>query len=151
MRYRVFGSNDSPVEPAAFLEYLHAGNLPVTANFRGDDQGWFQAEIFFPEEDEPVKMDRFLSSEQGSRAELNTWAAWLETLGDHPHRDLLMRHLIGTRQVFTLLQPPGEDEGLIELCLEVCAYLARETAGIYQVDGRGFFTEAGELLVSESA
>ena len=41
-------------------------------------------------------------SEEGIRAELNTWAAWLETAGHNPNHSWLMGHMIQTRQIFTL-------------------------------------------------
>jgi hypothetical protein len=150
MYYRVFGSNDSSVEPQAFLEYLHKQGFEVQTSFRGDAEGWFHADILLAGEDEPVKLERFLATEEGIRNELHTWIAWLETV-DNPHQDRLIRHLVATRQVFILLQPPAEEtsEPLVELCRIVCRYLARETEGIVQRD-EGFFSADDDLLVKEN-
>ena len=36
-----------------------------------------------------------------------------------------------------------------DLCIALCRYVAGETAGIYQVDGEGFFTADGKMIVAE--
>ncbi len=147
MRYRIFAANDASVEPVQFLGHLVALGLRVTANFRGDRLGWYQADLVATDDQEPIKLERFLSSEEGLRNQLNTWAAWLETVPEHPQLDRVWRHLIGARQVFTLSPPP--DYPLAEICLPICHYLARQTEGIYQWDGQGFFAADGELLLKE--
>jgi hypothetical protein len=149
MRYRVFGANDSAIEPAAFLEYLRGMGFDVSAAFRGDDHGWFDAELLLSGDDEPVKLERFLSGEEDVRTELHTWIAWLETI-DSPHQDRLIRHLVGTKQIFTLSlsSTDGTADPRRDFCLTVCRYLAHHTEGIYQVDGQGLYTD-GELLLSE--
>ncbi len=86
---------------------------------------------------------RYLSTEEGIRAELNTWAAWVESTGDGPIQQRLMQHLISTRQIFVLHDAPPE------LAIPVCQHLARVTEGVYQVDGQGFFDADGRLLVAE--
>jgi hypothetical protein len=144
--YRVFGAADASVEPARLLEHLHGLGLEAAGHFKGDDRGWFRAELALPEDGGHVEVERYLADEEGVRDELNTWAAWLETHEDNPQHGRLMRHMIATRQVFTLQQ---EDEEAGELCLAVCRYLARATEGVYQVDGRGFFSADGDLLVGE--
>jgi hypothetical protein len=150
MRYRVFGVTDSPVEPAELLEYLHAGGFEAATSFRGDDRGWFEAELLLVGEDKPIKIERFLATEDGVRTELHTWIAWLETVAT-PHQDRLIRHFVGTRQVFTVSMSPTADteHSRPKFCLTVCRYLARQTEGIYQVDGQGLFTTEGELLLPE--
>jgi hypothetical protein len=148
--YRVFGGNDAQPVPAALLEHLQSRGLPVTGRFRGDDQGWFSVKLGRTPDEILVQVERFLATEEGIRAELNTWAAWLETRAEHPEHERLMRDMIGTRQLFTI-EIPEEDEveENRELCLVLCGYLARETAGVYQVDGEGFFTTEGGLLLPE--
>src|SRR5688500_2724639 len=103
--FRVFGANDAAVEPAALLEHLHGQGLKVAGRFRGDEQGWFRAEFAFADDAPPVLLERYLAKEEGIRAELNTWAAWLETAEESPHYVALMQHVIGTTQLFTLHQP----------------------------------------------
>ena len=152
MWYRVFSSKDSPVEPAALLEHLHGQGLAVRASFRADNQGWFQVELLLPGEDEPIKLERYLSGEDGIRAELNTWAAWLESVPDNPQHARLMQQVVSSRQVFTLFRPPldGGESPVQELCLALCRFLANQTDGVYQEDGRGFFDANGVLLVMET-
>jgi len=149
MRYRVFGSNDSAVEHAPFLEHLRGLEFNVTVSLRGDDGGWFEANLFLQDEDEYVKLERFLASEEGVRAELHTWIAWVETI-ETPHQDRLIRQLVGTKQIFTVSPASDLDQHVREVCLAVCRYLARETDGIYQVDGQGFFTRDGDALAPET-
>ncbi len=149
--YRVFGGNDVHPEPAALLEHLHGLGLEVRGHFRGDEQGWFRADLTLAEGDGVVEVECYHATEEGVRAELSTWAAWLETTPEGLLQDRLMLHVIGTRRVYTL--HPAEDaedaDATGEVCLALCRLLARETAGVYQVDGRGFFDVGGTLLVAE--
>jgi len=46
--------------------------------------------------------------------------------------------------------PEGLEPALEALCVGLCRYLAHQTAGIYQIDGNGFFADEGTLLVSEN-
>jgi hypothetical protein len=151
MRYRIFGANDSPVEPGPFLEHLHGLGFDITTSFRGDERGWFEADMLLAGEDEPIKLERFLASEEGVCAELHSWIAWLETT-DSPHQDRLIRHLVATRQVLTISAPQTTetDDPQTELCRAACRYLASESDGVYQVDGQGLFAADGELLIPEN-
>jgi hypothetical protein len=133
--FRVFGRSPVEPQPAALLEHLQA-----TGKFRGDDLGWFHADLVT--EDGPIELDRFLASEDGIRAELRTWAAWLETREGHPNHGPLMERMIATQQVFTL-------HGPAEACEACCRYLAGVTDGVYQVDGRGIVAADGTLLLEE--
>ncbi len=145
--YRVFGTNDVHPEPAALLQALHGQGLQVTGHFRGDDEGWFRAELVRTEPSAAVEVNCYLASEEGIRQELNGWAAWLEAAGDSEVYARLMRHMIGTARLFTV-RPHGE-ESAAELCDAVCRFLARVTAGVWEADGRGFFAADGTLLVPE--
>jgi hypothetical protein len=102
MWYRVFGTDAGPVPPASLLEHLHGLGFEAAGHFRGDEQGWFQAELRLAEGRAALQLERYLAEEEGIRDELNTWAAWLEEAADDPQRDDLMRHLIATAQLFTL-------------------------------------------------
>jgi len=152
MWYRVFGANDAHPEPARLLEHLQQVDPEVSGKFHGDDLGWFRAELFFEDEAAPLCLERYLTAEEGLRAELNTWAAWLETAEDSPHHVQLMEQMIGATQVFTLECPVewAGDVAVAALCLAACRFLAGATAGHYQVDGQGFFAADGTLLVRES-
>ncbi len=149
--YRVFGTNEVQPEPARLLEEAAALGAVVRARFHGDDLGWFRAELTVGDDAVPLPLERFLGSEEGIRAELNTWAAWLEETGPTPEAARLMQHMISTTQVFTLgpLDPDADAE-VEPLCVSLCRFLARETAGVYQVDGQGFFAADGTLLVAET-
>jgi hypothetical protein len=143
MWYRVFGTNWNEPAPATLLAHWQG-----RGHFRGDDQGWFQATLICDDEEEPLELQRYLATEDGIRDELNTWAAWLEAQHDSPHTGSLMRHMIGTQQLFTLARPPELDG---QMCEALCRFLADQTAGVYQIDGQGFFAADGTLLVKEEA
>jgi hypothetical protein len=152
--FRVFGPGAAAVEPAALLGHLHGQGFPVAGGFRGDDRGWFRAELVFADDAAPVIVERYFADEEGIRAELSTWAAWLEEQEHNPHHLPLMERLIGTKQLFTLRQADEEadedDRELVErLCLTCCRYLAAAIDGVYQADHGGFFTADGSLLVPE--
>src|SRR5581483_9208979 len=74
---RVFGSTEEAPEPGEVLAFVN-GLVVATGNFGGDEAGWFRAEILC-ESAPPLEIERFLASEKGLRAELNSWAAWVET------------------------------------------------------------------------
>ena len=153
--FRVFGLNAAAVEPAALLEHLHAQGLPVAGHFRGDERGWFHAELVLANDAPPVVVERYLADEEGVRLELNSWAAWLEEQEDNAHAPPLMERLIITKEVITLHQrledvDDIDDAAMAErLCLTCCRYLAAATDGVYQADHRGFFAADGTLLVPE--
>jgi hypothetical protein len=149
--YRVFGTSAVQPPPADLLEHLNASGLTVAGHFRGDDLGWFRAELVYAEDSPPLELQRYLAGEEGIRGELNTWAAWLETQEENRHHGRLMGHMIGTQQLFTLALPEDEigDELAERVSLETCRFLAGRTDGVYQVDHGGFFAADGTLLVEE--
>jgi hypothetical protein len=148
--FRVFGTNETQPAPAALLEHLHTLGFEVAGHFRGDEQGWFRAELVLGEE-EPIPLERFLTREDDIRDQLNTWAAWLETVAGSPHQARLMQHIISTTQLFTLERPVEtlDEEPVEQMCLVLCRFLATATDGVYQVDNHGFFAADGALLVRE--
>jgi hypothetical protein len=149
MYWRVFGTNQAAVPAAALLEHLHARGFAVTGHFRGDDKGWFLAELLCPNAEARLELQRFLATEEGIRGQLNTWAAWLETAC--PSEPRWMQHLVGTSQVFTLhsVDEDADEDAVRTLAAEVCSYLAQQTGGIVQIDGEGFVTAHGALIAAE--
>jgi hypothetical protein len=150
MWYRVFGTSDNQTTPEVILSHLRGLGCAVAADFHGDDTGWLKAEITFAATT-PIHVERFLSSEEGIRAELNTWAAYLETCDYSANHTRLMELMVQTRQLFTIRRPfDAADEILTEkICLGLSQFLARFTAGVYQIDGQGFFGADGLLLLQE--
>ena len=57
----------------------------------------------------------YLATEEGICAELNTWAAWVEATVGGPVQEGLMLHLISTRQLFVMRDPPAE---YVDACAE---------------------------------
>src|SRR5881275_78737 len=93
----------------------------------------------------------FGPSEEGIRAELNTWAAWLETCDYSPNHAALMEWVIQTRQLYTLRRPldHADEVRLERVCVGTCRFLAGATDGVYQLDAEGFFAADGTLLLQE--
>jgi hypothetical protein len=147
--YRVFGRSDSPVPPAAVRACLTEQGDEVDGQFNGEAD-WTAAELRLGAD--TLELERFSSTEEGIRAELNNWAAFLETCDHSSNNVPLMEHMIQTRQLFTLRQPPLPDDParLDELCLGLCRYLAERTDGVYQVDEEGFYTPDGVLILPEA-
>jgi hypothetical protein len=139
--YRVFGAHDTEPSPAELEAFLRSIGRDVETHFQGDDQGWFRAQLLV--DGTATFLERYLSVEEGIRAELNTWAAWVETTGDGPEQAGLMQRLIGTRQLIVCRDPA---EAYAEVLF---GFLARVTGGVYQVDGQGFFAADGTLLLPE--
>jgi len=147
--YRVFGGSGVLPAPGAILEHLAGLGARVRGDFSGVEAGWFRAELAFGGP-APLELERFLADEEGIRAELNSWAAHVESGGDSPDHVRLMERIIGTSQLFTLYQPGGGEEAPAEpLCVGLCRFLAQATGGVYQIDGQGFFAADGALLVAE--
>jgi hypothetical protein len=146
---RVFGKSTNVPEAEGMRNCL-SGVAPVTATFDGDEGGWLRAEICFGEA-APLLLERFLSDEEGIRAELNNWAAYLETCDYEPNHAPLMERMIQTKQLFTLRRPIDHaDEVLVDrLCVALCRFLATATDGVYQVDDAGFCAADGTLLLRE--
>lgn len=151
MWWRVFGRSDSEPPPTGLAEHLHAAGLPVEPHFKGDDLGWTTAELRLPGGNTPVLVQRFLTTEDDIRDDLNAHAAELETCDYSPNNGTLMQHVIQTKQLFVLRRPvDAADEVTAENVLEAaCRWLADRTDGVYQIDGRGWFTANGELLLQE--
>jgi hypothetical protein len=151
MWYRVFGLNELEPRLAAFVAHLHALGLIVEPHFKGDDLGWSSGEFRLPAGGTPVFVQRYLTSEDDIRDDLNTYAAELETCDYSPNNGHLMQHAIQTKQLITLRKPlDASDEVALEKVLEAaCRFLAAATDGVYQIDGRGWYSAIGELLLQE--
>ena len=150
MWYRVFGLNEHEPSPAALAEHLHAAGLAIEPHFRGDDLGWTVGELRLPS-GTPITLERYLASEDDIRDELNAHAAELEIREDSPNHGRLMQRAIQTKQLITLRKPiAAVDDAMLEKVLEAtCRFLATATDGVYQIDGRGWFSATGELLLQE--
>lgn len=151
MWYRVFGRSEVEVPPAALADHLHAAGVPVEPHFKGDDLGWTQGELRLPGDGTPVYLARYLTDEDDLRGDLNTHAAELETMDYSPNSGPLMERVIQTKQLITIRKPVGAaDEVMLDNLLDAtCRFLAAATDGVFQIDGRGWFTADGQLLVQE--
>jgi hypothetical protein len=148
MWYQVFGTRDAPLEPAQILAHLQTQGVATTGHFRGDDQGWFQA-VFYPADGEsPIEVERYLIEEKDIREALHSWLLWLGDRQESAVETQLRSCLSGARQVFTLFREAGSNAETEAACLALCRYFAAQTEGVYQVDGQGFFTPWGELLLA---
>ena len=151
MWYRVFGITDNQPEPVAILEHLRTIDWRITGHFKGDEHGWTRAEIVYADNATPLRLERYLATQDDIRDDLNSWAAWLETMDHHPAHAGLMQHVIQTKQLFTLQRPrDADDASVLKLCLAICHFLARQTAGVYQIDTRGFFAADGTMRLPET-
>jgi len=147
---RVFGRSDSGLTPGRIAEGLAAAGHICVPHFKGDDLGWTSGELHFAL-GSPILLARYLTKPDDLRADLNAFAAELETMTYSPNAAGLMERVIQTRQMVTLRKPfDHADEVELEA---VCEFLMRSLAiasdGLYQIDGRGWFTATGELLVQE--
>jgi hypothetical protein len=148
---RVFSTSTHAPAPAELLEHLRELSGEARGDFQGDDQGWFRADVDLGAGRPPLRLERYLADEEGIRHELNAWAAWVEIFENHHAHDFLMQHLTATAQIFTLQVPSdAENAGSTdESEVRVCRFLASKTAGVYQVDGQGFYSADGTLLLAE--
>jgi hypothetical protein len=150
MWYRVFCRSDAEVNPADLLAQVQRPGRPVVGDFRGDDLGWTAAE-FSLGGGSPVYAERYLAGEDDRREDLNTWAAWLEAQDHEPNHARLMEHVIQSRQLVTIRKPvdhPNES-AVDDLCRGLCHTLAEAAEGVFQVEGDGWYSAAGERLLTE--
>lgn len=147
---RVFLPTEVEPSPAALAEFLHARGFAVEPHFKGDDLGWTEGELRLPT-GAPVLLARYLTKEDDLRADLNSYAAELETMDYSPNSGPLMARVIQTKQLITLRKPvDATDEVLLDGVLDAARrFLAASADGVYQVDGRGWFAADEELLVPE--
>lgn len=151
MWLRVFAPTTADVPPVAIAEALAAAGIPVVPHFKGDDLGWTAGELHLPKGGTPLLLARFLTKEDDLRDDLNAHAAELETMTYSPNAVGLMEKVIQTQQMVTVRRPLDyPDETLAEAaCETVVRFLAEQTRGVYQIDGRGWFAATGERLVEE--
>lgn len=138
--YRVFGGQDNLPEPAD-LALAGPGRF-VVVEVVGDEAGWQR--LVLQDGETIVELERWLVGEEGIRAELNSWAAVVESWGDGAEHAALMERIIQARQLVTLAT--SDTAGAVGLC----RWLAERMEGVYQVDGEGFFTSQGAVVVAEA-
>jgi len=99
----------------------------------------------------PLLLARYLTKEDNLRADLNAYAAELETLTYSPNHLPLMEQVIQTQQLITIRKPLDtlNDAVAEDICIAVCRYLALASVGIYQIDGAGWFAADGTELIHE--
>ncbi len=151
MWYRVFAKLAEEVAPKEIAEHIHALGIAVQPHFRGDDLGWTAGELRLPAGGSPVDLNRYLTGEDDLRAELNVFAAELETRDYSPNHTMLMQHVIQTQQLITLRKPIDvpDEIALENVLLAICQLLAARTDGVYQIDDVGWFAADGTLLLQE--
>jgi len=149
--YRVFGSSDRQPAPELIARQLQGLGITVAVDVDEDDLGWYRLNFVLAADGQNLQIERFLASEQGVRAELNTWAAWLETMEENPNHESLMQRIIATAQLFAWQSPQECPANMVSgsPSIGLCRFLAEATNGIYQVDDQGFFSADGTLLVKE--
>jgi hypothetical protein len=146
MWYRIFASSSEMPAPDALRAFLSDLSTSISIDLAADDSGWYQASLLI--EGVSLQIERYLVDEPGIRAELNSWAAWLETREQASEHVRLMERMIQTTQMFTL-QSQEESPRAESVCVALCRFLAATTAGVYQIDEHGFFAADGRLLVAE--
>jgi hypothetical protein len=151
MWLRVFAPTTAEVPPAPIAEALAAAGIPVVPHFKGDALGWTTAELHLPKGGTPLLLARYLTKEDDLRDDLNSHAAELETMTYSPNAVPLMERVIQTQQMVTVRKPLDyPDETVVDsACDTLVRFLADRTGGVYQIDGRGWFSAAGERLVEE--
>lgn len=142
---RVFAGVSEAPTPDALVERLRAAGYAAEARADADALGWFHLELSTSVGN--ITLDRY-GADEGIRNELNSWAAWIEIHGGE-HAGRLMQQLISSQEIITLRVLQEQDDELRRLVHLVLEFIAQPTAGIYQLDGEGFFDAAGALLAAE--
>lgn len=151
MFFRAFCRSATELAPAALAEHLHAAGLAVVPHFTGDALGWTEARLTLPGGGSPVPIARYLTADDNLRKDLNGFAAEVEAMDFYPGRYALMERVIQTQQLVVVRRPldHADETTLDRLCWEVVRLNAEAGDGLVQIDGRGWLTPSGEVLVSE--
>src|SRR5215213_3172469 len=104
MWYRVFCRSPDTLEPRELVARLADHGRPVRGEFQPDDRGWSSAALRVGG-GTPVYVERLRTAEDELRSDLNTWAAFLETLDYSPNHTRLMEHVIQSQQLVTIRKP----------------------------------------------
>lgn len=150
MWYRVFCRSPDTLEPRDLMVRLAAGGPPVSAEFDPDGHDWSSG-AFRVGKGTPVYVERFRTTDDDLRSDLNTWAAVLETMDYSPNNGPLMEHVVQTQQLFTIRKPldhPNES-AVDDLCRRLCTTLAAAGDGVFQAEDDGWYAADGTLLLKE--
>ncbi|MCX7664849.1 MAG: hypothetical protein N2112_04830 [Gemmataceae bacterium] len=150
MWVRLFCGVASTLRPSQIAEKLSQLENQCQIHFTGDDLGWKSAEIRWPS-GSPLSLERYLTQEDDLRPELNTWAAYLETLDYSPHSISLMERVIQTVELIIFRKPLDHSNEVIldQVISELVQMFAQNADGIFQIDGEGWYNAQGELLIPE--
>lgn len=150
MWYRVFCRSDQLGPTEQWLAPVKSIVPEMQTKFTEDRLGWTEGELQFGP-GAPVLVARFLTEVDSLRNDLNTWAAYLETMDYSPNHGSLMERVIQSQQLITIRRPLDSPNEVI--CDRVCTELARALAtagdGIYQAEDDGWYSADGELLLKE--
>jgi hypothetical protein len=146
---RVFSANETMPQPASVQQFLAAKGIDAPLVVTGDDLGWTSIEFGDGQSQEGLRIDRYLTDEDELRDELDTWAAWVESMSNDLDAIGLMQSIISTRQLFTIRANEREESSINELQVQIGQWLAQETNGICQIDGLGFFSSTGSNLLAD--
>jgi hypothetical protein len=151
MWYRIFAPTRQEAPLSVLVEMLHQRGCPVVPHFKGDDLGWTSGEFQLPAGGTPLLLARYLTKEDDLRADLNSFAAELETMTFSPNAAPLMERVIQTQQLVTIRKPldTPNDSAAETACEATCQILAGLSGGFYQVDGQGWFEASGAELLHE--
>jgi hypothetical protein len=150
MWYRVFCRSTDSLEPRDLVARLTTGGRPVRGEFQPDDLTWSSGALRLGS-GTPVYVERLGTAEDNLRNDLNTWAAYLETLDYSPNHTRLMEHVIQTQQLFTIRKPldHANESAVDDLCRGLCKELAKPGDGIFQVEDEAWYSADGTLLLQE--
>jgi len=150
MWYRVFCRSTDAPDPRELMARLASTSRPVGGEFHPDDRGWASA-AFRLGGGTPVYVERLRTADDDLRNDLNTWAAYLETLDYSPENTRLMERVIQTQQLFTIRKPLDHtnEAAVDDLCMALCAELAGAGDGVFQIEDEAWCSADGTVLLRE--
>ena len=150
MWYRVFCRSTDSLDPRELVARLATPGRPVRGAFQPDDRTWSSGALQLGS-GTPIYVERFGTAEDDLRNDLNTWAAYLETLDYSPNHTRLMEHVVQTQQLFTIRKPLDHptESAVDDLCRGLCGELATAGDGIFQIEDEAWYSADGTLLLQE--
>ena len=154
---RVFCQNENSPPLRLLLDFLRSrGQIPLTPNMDQaafDDWAWVQVALGYNRERKPIQL--FCVRDRGSYQDVfeQERAHFLQVLSvfDDIEADLMREYVTRARFILTTQLVPSDirDEGY-DFNGWILQFYQEHCNGIVQVDGQGFFSPRGELIVDLS-
>jgi hypothetical protein len=141
----IFGTHATAPAPDAVLALARRFFPKAAMTIEEGEPGWNALHLRLNEQYH-FSLYRFRRDEKDIRGELQAWAAAIEEQVEQPEQDVLLRQVATAQQIIEFWVESIQEDAQ-SFAFVLCQYLATTTAGVFHIDGRGYFNTQGELLL----